>query len=125
MARNIVIGAKVKPEKVARARDLRENMTRGERELWKCLRANGLDGFHFRRQQVIEGLIVDFYCHSAGLVVEVDGEIHNMQKDYDQARSQILINRGLKVLRVKEDDVILNLASVLEQIRSALKKTVS
>ena len=57
-------------------------MTPAEKILWNELRANKL-GVHFRRQQVIAGFIVDFYCHKAGLVVEVDGDIHDLQKEED------------------------------------------
>ena len=52
-------------------------MTPAEKILWQELRANKL-GVHFRRQQAIAGFIVDFYCHKAGLVVEVDGDIHDL-----------------------------------------------
>ncbi|MCC6986377.1 MAG: DUF559 domain-containing protein [Anaerolineales bacterium] len=51
------------------------------------MRANKL-GVHFRRQQVIQGFIVDFYCHRAGLVVEVDGDIHDLQKEEDERREK-------------------------------------
>ena len=71
--KNIVIGQKVSPEKVARAEELRQDMTPTEKILWAQLRTNRLDGLHFRRQQVIAGFIVDFYCHAAGLAVELDG----------------------------------------------------
>ena len=61
-------------------------------------RANKL-GVHFRRQQVIQGFIVDFYCHRAGLVVEVDGDIHDLQKDEDERREKVLSEMGLRVVR--------------------------
>ena len=70
---NIIIGQRIDPAKAQRARELRRRMTTEEKALWQRLRANRLDGFHFRRQQVIDGFIVDFYCHAASLVVETDG----------------------------------------------------
>jgi|GEM_PF-821493 len=76
--KNIIPGQKVTKEKQELARELRRNMTPAEKIVWKELRANKL-GVHFRRQQVIQGFIVDFYCHKAGLVVEVDGDIHDLQ----------------------------------------------
>src|SRR4051812_33525571 len=76
---NIVRGQWVEDEKLARAKELRREMTPAERLLWSHLRRNQLNGLHFRRQQVIEGFITDFYCHSAALVVEVDGRIHEEQ----------------------------------------------
>ena len=74
--RKIVKRQKVDPAKIQRAKDLRHQMTEEERLLWKCLRTHRLADLHFRRQQIIDGFIVDFYCHTAGLVVEVDGEVH-------------------------------------------------
>ncbi len=59
------------------------------RSVWEELRANKL-GVHFRRQQVIQGFIVDFYCHKAALVLEVDGDIHDLQKEDDARREKAL-----------------------------------
>ncbi|WP_292738042.1 DUF559 domain-containing protein [Nostoc sp. JL31] len=74
--RNIVIGYKADLVKVQRAKELRQQMTPEEKILWQHLRANRLNGLHFRRQQIINGFIADFYCHSTALVIEVDGKIH-------------------------------------------------
>jgi len=79
----IVVGQKIDPIKAHRAKELRRHMTPEETALWQALRTNRSGGFHFRRQQVINGFIVDFYCHKASLVVEIDGEIHEQQADYD------------------------------------------
>ena len=57
-------------------------------------RANKL-GVHFRRQQVIQGFIVDFYCHKAALVVEVDGDVHDLQEEEDERREKVLSALGL------------------------------
>ena len=73
----IVKGQKVTEGKVILARAMRANMTPTETVLWGCLRGNRLAGLKFRRQQIIDGFIADFYCHAAALVVEVDGPIHN------------------------------------------------
>mgnify|MGYP001252608911 CR=1 FL=1 len=73
--KQIVTGQKVSAAKEARAKELRREMTPAEGKLWMGLRANRLEGFHFRRQQVIEPYIVDFYCHQAALVIEVDGGV--------------------------------------------------
>src|SRR3990172_5690205 len=98
--KNIVIGQKVEPAKAARAQELRRNMTETEQMLWQRLRANRLGGWHFRRQQVIGAYIVDFYCHAAGLAVELDGAVHDTQAGYDAERDQVLMARGLHVLHV-------------------------
>ncbi|GMV34705.1 MAG: hypothetical protein AMXMBFR60_25340 [Chloroflexota bacterium] len=60
--KNIVTNQKVTAQKLQRAKELRRDMTPAEKILWEELRANKL-GVHFRRQQVIQGFIVDFYCH--------------------------------------------------------------
>jgi very-short-patch-repair endonuclease len=91
-------------------------MTPAEERLWQHLRAGRLAGFHFRRQQVIDRYIVDFYCYQADLVVEVDGDVHQDQVEYDHERDLYLQGRGLKVLRFTNTDVNGNLESVLARI---------
>jgi very-short-patch-repair endonuclease len=115
----IVRGQKISPDKLEQAKRLRQNMTPAEKKLWAALRRNQLDGLHFRRQQIIEGFIVDFYCHAVGLIIEVDGPIHNQQVEYDAERERILNNRGLRILRVKNEEVMTNLKNVLQRIRTA------
>jgi very-short-patch-repair endonuclease len=116
---NIVIGQKVSRELQERARELRKNMTNAEKILWEKLRHNQLNGLQFRRQQIINPYIVDFYCHAKALVVEVDGDIHDLQQDYDAERSSYLIARGFHILRVTNDDVNKNLGTVLQKISEA------
>ena len=76
----------VQPDKLSIAKKLRREMTLTERILWRALRRNAVDGFHFRRQQVIEGFIVDFYCDAAKLAIELDGTVHGEQWKYDESR---------------------------------------
>ncbi len=115
-AKNIVTGQKVDHAKIQRARDLRRQMTPEEKILWQALRANRLGGFHFRRQQVIDGFIVDFYCHAVGLVVELDGGIHQQQADYDTERDQVLAARNLRVVRIRNKEIDHNLDDVLARL---------
>ena len=96
-------------------------MTPAERQLWKRLRANRLDGWHFRRQQIIDTFIVDFYCHEAGLVIEIDGPIHAQEVQEDQDRTQVLNLRGLKVLRFTNNEVMNHIRQVLDRILAELK----
>ena len=119
--KNIVTGQYVTEYKLERARELRRDMTPAEKILWEELRRNKL-GAHFRRQQVIEGFIVDFYCHSASLVIEVDGSIHNKpeQKEYDIERENILKEMGLKIIRFRNEEVFKNLPAVLNRIQELL-----
>lgn len=103
-------------EKAALARHLRRTMTVPERLLWEQLRANRLEGIHFRRQQVIAGFIVDFYCHAARLVIEVDGPVHNLQQQEDLERERILADHGLRVIRFSNAEIESDMPEVLRQI---------
>ena len=87
-----------------------EFLTPTEAILWQELRGNKL-GVHFRRQQVIAGFIVDFYCHKAGLVIELDGSVHQgvEQKENDTERDEVLSEMGLRIVRFMNEDVIKNL----------------
>ena len=120
--KNIVIGQKVDASKVQRAKELRREMTPAESLLWQRVRAHRLNGLHIRRQQVIEGFIVDFYCHAAGLVVEIDGDIHDRHVDYDAQRDRILAARGLRVLRFENWECVENLEGVLGRILAACQE---
>ena len=123
LTNNIVIGQKVTRIKIQRAKELRREMTQEEKILWQHLRANRLNGLHFRRQQIIDGFIADFYCHAARLVIEVDGEIHQQQAEYDAERDRVLSARGLRLLRIKNEQVRQNLDSVLARIAKACEMT--
>ena len=87
------------PEPLRRAAELRKHMTPEEQIMWQELRGNRL-GVHFRRQQPLAPYIVDFYCHQARLVVEIDGSPHRHQQGYDEARDAYLARFGIRVLRM-------------------------
>ena len=114
--KRIVIGRKVTRQKFERARELRRGMTPAEAALWEQLRRDNLGGFHFRRQQVIDGFIVDFYCHECGLIVEIDGDIHITQEEYDVGREARLVARDFQVLRFSNEEVINRLELVKNRI---------
>jgi very-short-patch-repair endonuclease len=120
MRRYIVQGQPIRVDKKELAKQLRQEMTPQEHMLWQRLRRNGLKGFHFRRQQVIDGFVADFYCHRAGLVVEVDGGVHAGRVEYDRERDAILTARKLVVLRISNRDVERALERVLETIAAHL-----
>lgn len=109
------------PELTRRALDLRGRMTPEERVIWQELRGNRL-GAHFRRQQVLAPYIVDFYCHSAGLVVEIDGSPHRQQQGYDKMRDDYFRRCEIRVLKVPNVSVRNDLASVLASVRAALRR---
>lgn len=121
-ARNIIPGQKIAAQKLARAKQLRREMTRAERTLWQELRGNRL-GAHFRRQQIVAGFIVDFYCHAASLAIELDGGIHETsdQKEDDSRRDVVLREMGLRVIRIKNDQIEADLPQVLKKIRELIR----
>jgi very-short-patch-repair endonuclease len=119
--RNMVIGQKVSSMMRQTAEELRRNMTEEEKNLWQCLRANRLGGFHFRRQQIIGNYVVDFYCHAAAVVVELDGGIHARQIEHDKERDAELASRGLQILRFRNEQVRHEVANVLVRIASACR----
>jgi very-short-patch-repair endonuclease len=104
------------PTLVPRAKELRKNMTAAEKKLW----CGYLKTFKFRvlRQRPIDHFIVDFYCHSLKLVIEIDGDSHfiNEAKEYDQERSKRLEGYGLRVLRFTNQQVLNNFEEVCEQL---------
>ena len=118
--KNIIPGQTVTKEKLQRAKELRRNMTLAEKILWQELRANKL-GVHFRRQQVIAGFIVDFYCHKAALVIEVDGDIHDLQQEEDARREKVLSEMGLRVVRFRNEEVERGLSAVVGNVRELLR----
>jgi very-short-patch-repair endonuclease len=114
-----------RPEKQERAKQLRKSMTCAETILWCRLRANQFEGCRFRRQQVIEGFIADFYCHTAGLVIEVDGGVHETQRQYDMERDLMITRRGLRILRVTNEQVLTDINCVLDVIRKELTQSLA
>jgi very-short-patch-repair endonuclease len=105
----------------ARARELRHEMTPAERKLWQRIRDGQLDGAHIRKQHAVGPFIVDFLCAKSKLVIEVDGDTHAEQVEYDQERTRWLNEqKHYRVIRFTNDDVLHNLDAVVEQIRVAL-----
>jgi very-short-patch-repair endonuclease len=119
--KNIIPGQKVTKEKLERAKELRREMTPAEKILWQEVRAKKL-GVRFRRQQIIQGFIVDFYCHKAALVVEVDGDIHDLQQEEDARREKALRELGLRIVRFKNDEVVRNVSAVMGKIRELIMR---
>jgi very-short-patch-repair endonuclease len=104
-----------------RARELRKNFTDAEDYLWQFLRNRLLDGYKFRRQHVIENFyIVDFVCEKRKLVIELDGDQHTENQEYDEKRTRLLNNKGYKVLRFWNGVVFTETDAVLETILHAL-----
>ena len=100
----------------AAARELRRSLTPAEQALWRALQGRRLAGLKFRRQHAVGPFVLDFYCPSAKLVVEVDGPIHDTRAEQDAARTEHMQAFGYRVLRFRNEEVLTNLDVVLERI---------
>src|SRR5215471_702930 len=111
-----------KPQRTDRSRRLRRDATDAERRLWYRLRARQIAGAKFVRQDPIGPYVVDFACREQRLIVEVDGGQHATDPR-DAVRDQWLSDRGYRVLRFWNNDVLANTEGVLETIAAALLET--
>ena len=105
-----------------RARSLRRDSTDAERIIWSALRAHRLNGASFRRQTPVGPYVADFLCHSAKLIVEIDGSQHfePAQQKRDARRDTFLASKAYRVLRFNNYDVMTNREGVFETIAAAL-----
>jgi very-short-patch-repair endonuclease len=87
------------------ARQLRKGQTLTEAKVWAVLKNRKCLGLKFRRQHVIEGFVVDFYCTEKRLAIEIDGGIHNKRKDYDRLRQAEIEAKSIKVIRIGNDEL--------------------
>jgi very-short-patch-repair endonuclease len=106
------------------AKMLRNTMTYHENLLWEKLKGKQICGLRFRRQHPISFFIVDFYCHEARLVIEVDGEIHVDKIDYDDGRSAEMEKFGIKVIRFTNFEVENNIGKVIKRIETIVKERI-
>ena len=106
------------PDIYQRAARMRRRMTPPEARLWSCLKGHKLGGYKFRRQHPIGPYILDFYCASAKLAVEVDGARHDSpeQMAYDRRRTAWLAQQGVSVVRFPASSIRDNLGGVLQGI---------
>jgi 4-hydroxybenzoyl-CoA reductase subunit alpha len=111
------ISAELRDRMVEVARELRREPTGSEGTLWKHLRKSRLDGRKFRRQHPVGPFVVDFYCPAEGLAVEVDGAIHESQRERDTDRQRLIESLGIRFVRVSADQVERDPASAVEAIR--------
>jgi very-short-patch-repair endonuclease len=103
------------------AKQLRKALTPAEQQLWQALRGGKLAGLKFRRQHPVGHFILDFYCAAHKLVIEVDGEIHETQIEYDAARTTKLEDHGYKILRFTNEVVLHQIEIVLTEILQAVE----
>jgi very-short-patch-repair endonuclease len=107
------------------ARGMRGAPTITEDELWQRLRNRRISGVKFRRQHAIDGFVVDFVSIEHRLIIEVDGDIHRNQQDYDTERQVILEAKGFRVIRFTNAEVLQSLESVIEVIAKAIAESSS
>jgi very-short-patch-repair endonuclease len=100
-------------------KELRNNATVSEKRLWKFLQKSQLENRKFRRQQSIGIYIVDFYCASEKLIIELDGYIHDntVNQEYDFKRTTYLESLDYTVIRFKNDEVKNSIQMVLDRIK--------
>lgn len=115
----------MKEKKKLFARYLRIEQTNAEKVVWELLRNRKFKGVKFRRQHVIEGFVVDFYCHELKLGIEIDGSIHLKRKDYDRIRQEIIESKNIKILRITNKDIKEKKRSILDRINKAMAGSAS
>ncbi len=101
---------------VTKSRRLRKRSTPAEIILWEEIRNRKLGGLKFRRQYPVLGFILDFYCAEKSLGIELDGSIHDTQKEYDEDREKLILEQGIRILRFSNQEVLKNLGEVKRKI---------
>ncbi len=121
---------RLRPQQIARqlACQMRANPTEAEKALWTKLKGKQFMDYKFlfqhpvfyKKDDRLKFFIADFYCHKLRLIIEVDGGVHESQKEYDQARTELLSLKKIKVIRFKNTDVLENINKVLICIKDQI-----
>jgi very-short-patch-repair endonuclease len=107
---------------VEKARKNRKNPTPAEKRMWfQVLRNKAFQNLKFTRQKPLDRFIVDFYCSRFLLVVEIDGDSHTGQEEYDRQRTERLGRYGITVFRYTNIEVMKNLEGVYEDLQEKVK----
>jgi very-short-patch-repair endonuclease len=110
---------------IAKARELRKDLTEAEQALWKHLRMRQLGNYKFRRQQAIGLYIVDFVSFEGRVVIELDGGQHSQQMDHDSKRTAWLESQGYRVLRFWNNQVLQEIEAVEAIVSKVLEDGVN
>jgi very-short-patch-repair endonuclease len=103
------------------AKQLRKGPTKTEKIVWELIRNRKFMGLKFRRQHVIEGFVLDFYCHEMKLGIEIDGGIHFRRKDYDRLRQEVIESESVNLIRITNKQIAENKRAILEKIKDAIR----
>jgi very-short-patch-repair endonuclease len=114
------------PKLVDRSKKMSREMTKAERKIWFELLSNKqLLGYKFIKQKITFNYILDFYCSELMLAIEVDGESHDRKIEYDKVRDDFLKASGIKVLRFRNDEVLVNLEGVRRVLVECIDKKIN
>ena len=100
----------------ALCRELRQKQTPAEQFFWELVRDRRFEGYKFRRQHPLGTFITDFYCPELRLAVELDGGIHATQVERDQARDEILAQQGIRVVRIRNEELVADPEATLARL---------
>jgi very-short-patch-repair endonuclease len=114
--RNFVLNLPYNVSLKSRAKALRKAGNFSEVVFWKEVRNKSFWNIDFDRQRIIGNYIVDFYVKALGLVVEIDGEIHNFQEEYDEKREMYLKELGLKIFRISTTKMLFDTENVMKDL---------
>jgi very-short-patch-repair endonuclease len=114
--KNFVVNLPYNVSLKSRAKALRKAGNFSEVVFWKEVRNKSFWNIDFDRQRIIGNYIVDFYVKALGLVVEIDGEIHNFQEEYDSKRERYLKDLGLKVFRISTTKILFDTENVMKDL---------
>ena len=105
-----------------KARRNRKNSTPAEKLFWQLVCSKQIKGYKFHRQKPLGKYVVDFYCSSLKLVIELDGDTHAFQERYDKERTKELEANGIRVKRYQNQDVLERTDGVYEDLVSEIEK---
>lgn len=108
------------PERRRLCRELRRKQTPAETLFWQLVRDRRFDGHKFRRQHPLGNFIADFYCPELRLAIELDGGVHTKQRERDSERETLITQHGIRVLRVRNQDLVADPKATLEDLRSII-----
>ena len=111
------------PKLIEVARENRKNQTQAEEKMWfNILKGKQFENYKFLRQKPLDNFIADFYCAELLLIIEIDGDSHAKQREYDTLRSEKLEAHGIKVVRYTNDDVLSNIEGVYQDLKKRIKE---